>query len=715
MQENNDQKLNVSHDLKTDFPVPSYDEWKEQVIKDLKGVSFEKKLVTKTYEGIDLNPIYTRKDLEGIDHLDNTPGFETYVRGSSASGYVNNGWNIAQSYSYADAEEFNSAITNDLKRGQNAVYMKFDTATELGLDSDHSTPEKVGDKGLSISAIQSFTRTLNNLDLTKTPLFIQTGFSSVNILLLLNAILEAKKIDKSKVSGSLESDSISYLAVNGELPVDLNLLFKEQKIVTEWCSKNLPKLKTLIVNGKNYHNCGANAVQELAFSIAVAVENISRLTEQGLTITQIANQFKFNYGVGTFYFMEVAKLRAHKLIWTKILREFGFESEIDHNIHAETSNFFETNYDPYVNLLRTTTEAFSAVIGGVNTLTTNPFDNSIRQANDFSRRIARNTQLILDEESNLSRIIDPAGGSFYVEKLTDQVAKEAWKLFQEIDKNGGMVECLQNGYVQNEIKKVVDERKKNLAKRKDVLVGINMYVNTKEELLENNRNNKEELFKKRSDYIQKYRTSGINEKHQNILNKLNELLNKNSDELIEAGTEAVLEGATIGEITKVLRSTSSDSVSIEKIDQIRISEIFEDLRKKSTTIADKLGEKPKVFLMNMGSVKQHKGRADFSRGFFEVADFNVVYPKGFENAEDAVEALKESKSKVAVICSTDDTYPELVPVITAKIKELNLDVKIVLAGYPKDQIEEHKKSGVNEFIYLGCNALEVLDNMLNVY
>jgi methylmalonyl-CoA mutase len=715
MQENNVSKLNVNQDLNLDFPVPTFEEWKDQVVKDLKGVPYEKKLITKTYEGIDLNPIYVKQDLEGIEHLENTPGFISFVRGGTASGYVSNGWNIAQSYSYADAEEFNSAIINDLKRGQNAVYMKFDSATDLGLDSDYATPDKVGDKGLSISAIQSFKRALMDYNFAQNPLFIETGFSSLSILFLLNGLLEENKIDKKLLKGSLEADPISYLAVNGELPVSFNSIIDEQKTVTEWCVDNLPNVKTLAVNGKDYHNAGANAVQELAFAISSAVEIINNLLAKGLTINQIANQFKFNFGVGTFYFMEVAKLRAHKIIWTKVLNEFGYTDEIEHNLHAETSKYFETVFDPYVNMLRTTTEAFSAVIGGVNSLTTNPFDNSIGLPNDFSRRIARNTQLILDEESNLSRIIDPAGGSFYVEKLTDQVAKEAWKLFQEIENNGGMLKSLQNGFVQNKIQKVVDERKKNLAKRKDVLVGTNMYVNPKEEILNGNKINKEEFFKKRSEYLQKYRTSGNNEKHSSIINKLNDLLKENSKEIVEVGTMAVLEGATLGEITKVLRSSAGEKIVVEKIPQLRLSQIFEDLRNKSISISKSSGEKPKVFLMNMGSVKQHKGRADFSRGFFEVAAFDVIYPNGFENAEAAVEALKESNSKVAVICSTDDIYPDLVPQIMEKIKSENLNVKVVLAGYPKEQIEEHKKNGIHDFIYLGCDVLQVLDKMLNEY
>lgn len=716
MQEIKNEKLSDNLDLNSDFPVPSYEEWKEQVIKDLKGASFEKKLITKTYEGIDLKPIYTKEDLKGIEHLENTPGFVSYLRGGSASAYVKTGWNIAQAYPYADSEEFNNAIKSDLKRGQNAVYLKFDTATDLGLDSDYASPEKVGDKGLSISAIQSFRRALDNFDFSKNKLFIENGFSSLNVLMLLNAFLTENKIDKNSIHGSIESDLISYFAVNGELPISIDSAFEEQKVVTQWCRNNLSGFKTLAVNGKAYNNCGANAVQELAFSISSAVEFINGLLEKGLTINEIGNQFKFNYGVGTFYFMEVAKLRAHKILWTKVLTEFGFNSEeIDHDIHAETSGYFETNFDPYVNMLRTTTEAFSAVVGGVSSMTTNPFNHSLGLPNDFARRIARNTQLILDEESNLSKIIDPAGGSFYVEKLTDQVAKDAWKLFQEIEKNGGMIESLKNDFIQNEIKKVVNERKKNLSKRKDVLVGTNMYVNTKEEILAKNILNKEEFFKKRSEYIQKYRTSGKTEKHQNIINKLNDLLKENSKEIIEVGTEAVLEGATIGEISKVIRSSSSNKISIEKIPSERLSVVFENLRNRSIDISKKINEKPKVFLMNMGTVKQYKGRADFSRGFFEVADFNIVYSNGFENVNEAVESLKLSKSKIAVICSTDDNYPSLVPSIIQQIKNENLAVKIVLAGYPKDQIEEHKKNGVDEFIYLGCNALEVLENMLNAY
>ena len=711
--ENTNMELPKELNLKEDFESPSYEEWCAIVDADLKGVPFEKKLITKTYEGIDLQPIYTKKDLEDLKMIDELPGYDNYLRGKNYSGYTKTGWEVAQQLPYPLAEDFNSALKNDLSRGQNGIALPLDTATKLGLDADYAKPEEVGDDGVSISGLTSFKRAFNEVDITKYPIHIDAGFSSLPLVAIVSAYLKEQNVDAKKVSGSITADPIAYLAKEGKLPVSFKFAYDELKSVTEWALENMPGVKTIGVSGLQYHNAGASAVQELAYTLAAGAEYMSELSERGMDVNDIAKHMQFTFGIGTFFFMEVAKLRAAKVLWAKITEAFGVKEEDRKiNISAVAGKFSQTKYDPYVNMLRTTTEAFSAVVGGVDTLTTNPFDELFGMPDDFSRRIARNTQIILDEESHLTNLIDPAGGSFFVEKLTDEVAQTVWAEFQAIEAKGGFTKALQDGYPQSEITKTWESRKNDIAKRKSVIVGSNMFANIKEELKEKHTPDHEAIYKKRSDYLQKFRTSGNGGKHESILNKLQQMADQSSEDVVTTGAEAILEGATIGEISKTSRANAGEGLNVEALEERRAALLFEELRDKSEEIKNKRGNRPTLFLATMGSIKQYKARADFSQGFFEIGGFDIIYPNGFESIDEAIKAAVDSKADAVVICSTDETYPEIVPSFTKGIKNADSNISVVLAGYPKEQIEEHKKSGVDEFIYLGADAYGLLNNLL---
>ena len=446
--------------------------------------------------------------------------------------------------------------------------------------------------------------------------------------------------------------------------------------------------------------------------MSTAVEYITQLLKRDVSIDTIAKKSRFTFSIGPNYFMEIAKLRAARVMWANILESYGAsEDNRKMTIHGRTSVFNQTVYDPYVNMLRTTTEAFSAVVGGVDSLHTNTFDESFKVPDQFSRRIARNTQIILSEESHLNQVIDPAGGSYYVEWLTNEIAKKAWKEFQEVEKMGGMLAALKEGYPQHEIEIVVGSRNKDIRKRKNVIVGINNYVNSTEKKAVTSKPNQKELYEKRSRYLQDYRVSGNNDTHTEIINKLNKMVEPDSKELIDLGAEALLAGATLGEITHAARASSDESVSIPTLRFHRASEIFESLRAKSFGYEERTGAKPKVFLATLGSVKEYKGRADFSRAFFEVGGFEVIYPIGLKSNDEVYKAALESKAEIVVICSTDENYPALVPETIKALQDKDSKARFVLAGYPADQIEAHKASGVNEFIFLGCDAYETLSSL----
>lgn len=709
----NEVKLGDKPELKKDFPVPSFEEWKQQVEKDLKGESFDKRLLTKTYEEITLHPIYTSQDLKDLPHLNNYPGFENYLRGNNAAGFNGKKWEISQEYNQALPEDLNEALRYDLQRGLNSINIVLDNPTMLGLDADQSRVGEVGKDGLSISGVRKMQVLFKDIDLTNQPINISGGFSALPITLLFTAYANETRTSMMNIKGSITSDPYEYLLLKGELPISLNQIFDEMKLATELMIKSNSALKTTGVSGLAFNNSGSNAVQELAFTFATAVEYLNEMIDRGLKADDVAKRIQFTFGVGSFYFMEVSKLRAARMLWNKILEAYEVKEENRKMfIHCKTTEFNQTYFDPYVNMLRTTTEAFSAIVGGADSIHTNPFDESFNHSDNFSRRIARNTQIILKEESHLDQVIDPAGGSFFVEKLTDDIAKASWKLFQQIEDKGGMLKSIQSGFVQEEISKVAEAKKKDFAKRKSVLVGTNMYANPKEEMMEIRGIDFNAIFKKRVEYIQKYRITGDNLKHSGILEKLQKITDTKSYEMIDYAVDAYLDGASLGEISRSIRASADEGISVQPLKQFRLAEMFEELRITSENYKKKTGSKPKIFLATMGSLKQFKARADFSRAFFEVGGFEIVYPIGFATTDEAVKAAIDSKAQAVVICSTDDTYPGLVPPIVKGIKEKAKEVTVILAGYPKDQIEEHKKSGVDDFIYLGADAHQILSSLL---
>lgn len=339
--------------------------------------------------------------------------------------------------------------------------------------------------GLSISSVEDLAQALDSVDLENTPLYIQASTSALTFTALLAALVKKQGKSLAKVCGAIGMDPLGQLARDGRLPRDLDGIYDVMAQLTAWAKANAPQLQTITVQGSPYHNGGASATQELAFVLATAVEYLRTMQARGLSVDDAAPRFRFSLSIGSNFFMEIARLRAARLLWAKIVQAFGGSSEAQKmKLHARTSAWNQTIYDPHVNLLRGTTEAFSAVVGGCDSLHISPFDELVRIPDDFSRRVARNTHTVLREETHITHTVDPAGGSWYVETLTDAVARQTWAIFQEVEKQGGMAEALQAGWPQSQIADTAAKRAANIAKRKDIFVGTNMYPNLKETRIE---------------------------------------------------------------------------------------------------------------------------------------------------------------------------------------------------------------------------------------
>ena len=687
-----------------EFTPPTDEEWKAACEALLKGAPFEKKMFTKTYEGITFDPMYTRKHTEEILPKSVMPGMGDYLRGVDPAGYIGKPWGIAQACDETLPAENNELLRHENDKGSTIYHIVLDTASRAGVDARQA--EKVGDLGTSVTTVEDMHTMLAGLDLAKFPLYIYAGANAVPLLSLVAAARRAAGEDVGKLHGIIGADPIGAFVTDGKLPASLDAHYDSLAAAARWATAHAPRVRTVFVRSDVYSSGGANDVQEVAACLATAAAYLRALCERGLTIDEAAAQIAFGFSMGANFFLQIAKLRAVRPIWAQIVKAFGGSAESQKmHIHARPALFFKTIYDPYVNMLRNTTEIFSGVVGGIDSFESAPFDEPIRKGDEFSRRIARNIQIMLQEEFGLLQPIDPAGGSWAVETLTRQMKEKIWAQFQEIEKQGGIVAALRSGSVQEGIAKVLESRFKSADLRKDRIVGNNMYPNMTETLLDPRPEDTAALKEQRTKDIEAY-LSDIDMVHRDEA-----LAAFKADGTLDHGIEAALAGATIAELMAAV-TEGKGAEQIAAIAPHRWSERFETLRRRTEDYKAEKNDNVKIFLANMGPIPQHKARADFTTGFLQVGAFEVLTNDGFKTVEEAADAARASGADAVVICSTDATYPEIVPALAPKLHEVLPNARVFLAGAaPKDLLETYKEAGIDEYISVRANCYEVLESL----
>jgi methylmalonyl-CoA mutase len=667
--------------LLSEFPAPTMEQWRDEVIRLLKGAPFEKKMLAATYEGITLQPIYTAEDVKDLPFQDTLPGEWPYLRGTEPLGKRLAGWLVCQELPFPDAKSFNEALHADLERGQNAVNLVLDEAGRHGLDADQA--ETVGKGGVSISTYADMVQALEGVD-PATPIALAASAGAVPAAALLVAALKAKKADLSKAHLSLGFDPLGALASKGSLPMSLDQAYDQLADLTKWAVANAPKSLTLVACGRPYHESGANAVQDLAFTLASAVATLRALEARGVSVNDAASRMLIRLSVGGNFFMEIAKLRAMRVLWAQVVRACGGSDEAAKiHLHARSGLFNKTQFDPHVNILRGTTEAFAAVVGGADSIHVAPWDAVLSQIpGDLGRRLARNTQIMLREESRLDQVVDLAGGSWAVETLTHQLCVAAWKLFQEVEAMGGMKAALEAGFPQAKIAEVAAARRKALVQRTDVVVGTNQYPNALEAAPD---------------------VKTVD--HAALKAALGPKAAASRKGAVKATSFAALvevaPNATLGELM-----VRGEGPKVEALKMHRLVEPFENLRK--AVLAGKRGTQ--VFLANLGPVGTYMPRLDFTRGFFQVGGFEVADQAWFKTPEEAAKAAIESGAPVVVAVGLDDTYVEAVPVLAKALKAGGVKT-VLVAGLLKEQAEAFKAAGVDDFIHVRSDVHAVLSGL----
>jgi methylmalonyl-CoA mutase len=644
MSENTAKRPGAKKPLRDMFPFPGKEDWRGAAEKLLKGKPFDKIMKTRLYEDILLEPLYWRDDISSVPPF---PGFPPFTRDRYPSGKINGKHYVAQETAQREAGEANKAILNGLKAGQNAVNLRLDT--DLG---NFSFP-----RGVKINEYGDLKTVLEGVDLNSYPLFFSANSRGKELYEFLDRITAEKGISMKEIKGSLNFDPLVALISAGVSPESLEKHLNEMSEVIRKSAADKTDFRVTGISADLFSDSGANAVQELAFALAWAVYYLREMQNRKIEVDLYAPKIQFNFGIGANFFVEIAKIRAARYLWTKVIEAFDGKPENSGiNIHARTTTINKTALDPYVNMLRTTTEAFSAMIAGVDSLHVVPFDAVTGGADGFAERIARNQQIIIYEEVHLDKITDPAGGSWYIEWLTDELIDKSWTLFQAVEEKGGFIEALKNEFIQREIENTQRQRIKDIRKRKKVLVGTNMFPNLKEEVYET-------------------------------------------------------EGKNVSAAEKRVKDDRPEQ-KIKPLKPLRLSEIFEELRGAVKKAYDEGRRIPAVYLLHLGEIHQYKARADFAREYFEPAGIEVVYPSAEKNFEAMMKETEDKKISACVICGSDTLYAERAEEAARKIKEQRPDVYLYLAGRPGEMEDRYRSAGIDDFIYMGKDVYADLLTLL---
>jgi methylmalonyl-CoA mutase len=699
--------------LRDEFPPVSYAEWRPLAEADLNGATFEQKLVTHTYEGIDIQPVYTRRDRP--DGEPGFPGLPPFVRGARPLGAVQTGWDLRQEYAHPDLSVTNQAILEDLRGGVTSLLLRLDSAARNGLDPDHpASAELAGRDGVMAYDVRDFDTALAGVHLDMIAVTLEAGAAFLPAAALLVALWRKKGIGPEQARGAFNADPLAVLARDGQLPMTPKAALAQLANLAAWTAEHYPQVTAVRVGTAPYHHAGATASQDVAFSMATAVEYLRAMAAAGLDVDAAARQILFSFSLGTHHFLALAKLRAARRLWSRVVEACGASPTAGAmRLHARVSKRVLTLRDPYVNLLRNTVACYAAGLGGADAITSVPFDSVAGPPDAFSRRVARNTLLILQEEAHLHRVIDPAGGSWYLDWLTDQVAEKAWAIFQEIERSQGMLRAIQSGWVARQIDSAFIPRAKNLARRKEGITGVSEFPNLREAPLVRPAPDRLALRTAAVQRLARKDAEGItDEADEGSLNDGSKFLHPSSfiPHPLEAAVEAARRGASLGQLAHALRCHAEPAV-IAPLTPHPFAKPFEELRDASDAYLAAHGRRPRVFLANMGPVAHHTARATYAKNFFEAGGFEVVGNDGFREADAAGKAFTNSRATIAVICSSDKLYPDAVPQVAPRLKAAGAR-SVVLAGNPGANETAWRAAGVDRFIFIKCDVLATLREML---
>ena len=696
--------------------------WQEKASEELKSDNTES-LNWNTLEGIEVKPLYTADDLMELEHLNSLPGFQPFLRGPRATMYSKRPWTVRQYSGFSTAEESNKFYRDNLSAGQTGLSVAFDLATHRGYDSDHPrVPGDVGKAGVAIDSVEDMKILFDQIPLDKMSVSMTMNGAVIPIMAMFIVAAEEQGVAKEVLQGTLQNDILKEFMVRNTYiypPEDSMRIVAD---IIAYCSKQLPLFNSVSISGYHMLEAGATCTQELAYTIADGLEYVRAARNQELDVDSFAPRLSFFFGIGMNFFMEIAKLRAARVLWSELIEQ-EFKPKNPKSLmlrtHCQTSGVSLTSQDPYNNIIRTTIEAMAAVLGGTQSLHTNSFDEALALPTPFSAEIARNTQLVLREETGLTKVIDPLAGSYYVESLTASIIKESRKLINEVEELGGMTKAVQAGVPKLRIEESAAIRQAKIEKKEEVIVGVNNYFSSNEKVVDILSIDNQDVREQQLNKLKIIKESRDEEICQQTLENI-ESTAKNGGNLLEVAIQAAKARATVGEISLAMENVFGRHQAVaQSISGVYRSEYegdgeFMKIEEKIAKFASAQGRRPRILVVKLGQDGHDRGAKVIATAFADMG-FDVDIGPLFQTPEEAAKQAIENDVHILGVSTQAAAHKTLVPMLIEALKEQNAENILIVCGgiIPEQDIPELESIGVGAVFGPGTNiakaALKVLD------
>ena len=697
--------------------------WAKRAQKELRGRPLDD-LVWHTPEGIDVEPVYTEDDTVGLDHMGSMPGEVPFTRGPRSTMYTGRPWTIRQYAGFSTAEESNAFYRKALAAGQQGVSVAFDLATHRGYDSDH--PRVVGDvgkAGVAIDSVEDMKILFDGIPLDKVSVSMTMNGAVVPVLASFIVAGEEQGVERAALSGTIQNDVLKEFMVRNTYIYPPEPSMRIVSDIIEFTSKNMPRFNSISISGYHMQEAGANLVQELAFTLADGREYVRAALARGMDVDAFAGRLSFFFAIGMNFFMEAAKLRAARFLWHKIMSEFNPKSEksLMLRTHCQTSGVSLQEQDPYNNIVRTAYEAMSAVLGGTQSLHTNSFDEAIALPTDFSSRIARNTQLILQNETGVTKVVDPLAGSYYVEKLTADLADEAWKIIEEVDAMGGMTKAVASGMPKLRIEEAAARRQAAVDRGDEVIVGVNKFRLDKEDPIDILDVDNVAVRESQVERLKEIRRTRDQAACDAALLALEQAAASGQGNLLEIAIDAARARATVGEISMAMEKTfGRHRAEVKTLAGVygaayEGDEGFAAIQKSVEAFAEAEGRRPRMLVVKMGQDGHDRGAKVIATAFADIG-FDVDVGPLFQTPEEAAQDAVDNDVHVVGISSQAAGHKTLAPKLVQALKDAGADDIIVICGgvIPQQDYQFLYDAGVKAIFGPGTNIPEAAQDILRI-
>ena len=705
-----------------DFPKKSLDDWHALAAKEIREQPLDE-LTVETPEGIAIKPLYTAGDLDGLDHLGSLPGFAPYVRGPRATMYARRPWTVRQYAGFSTAEESNAFYRKNLEAGQTGLSVAFDLATHRGYDSDH--PRVVGDvgkAGVAIDSVEDMKILFDGIPLDKMSVSMTMNGAALPIMAMYVVAAEEQGVTPEQLNGTLQNDILKEFMVRNTYIYPPAPSMRIVSDIIAFTAGNMPLYNSISISGYHMQEAGATCAQELAYTIADGIEYVRVAIDSGLDVDAFAPRLSFFFGIGMNFFMEVAKLRAARLLWSRLMAE-KFSPQNDRSLmlrtHCQTSGVSLTADSPYNNIMRVTIEAMAAVLGGTQSLHTNSFDEALALPSDFAAGLARNTQLVLQEETGITNVVDPLAGSYYVESLTAELVKEAQQLIDEVEELGGMTAAVESGMPKMRIEEASALRQARIDRGEEVIVGVNKYRATFDAPVEIRDIDNTVVRESQVRRINEFRASRDADACGAALSKLTEAAASGEGNLLELAIDAARARATVGEISDALESewgryrAVTRSIAGVYGAAYKDDSEFDMAGNDVESFAEAEGRRPRILVCKLGQDGHDRGAKVIATAFADIG-FDVDIGPLFQTPEEAVREAIENDVHVIGISSQAAGHKTLVPQVIQGLKDADATEIIVICGgvIPPQDYDELLDAGVAAIYGPGTNILSAAQEVL---